>query len=453
MSHSLAPLQKEERETRSTALRRCFSQGQLASAIDLGAWLQNGAGDGPVSSNQPSQDLPFQRWFKFKEAFSPHLVVDLIRSLPYRATSCLDPFGGSGTTALACQFLGISPITIEVNPLLADVIEAKLHSYDPSAVMRDIRSIRTAAANTSSGVRGLAEGCPQTLCEPGRNGRWIFSKDLFRHIASYRGVISGLSSSAHRRLFSVLLASVLVEISNVVVNGKGRRYRAGWRRRQKGPIDLDDAFERACQAVVFDIVRYQSRACSQYTLLRGDSRKLLPQVREADLVLFSPPYPNSFDYTDIYNVELWTMGYLSSSQGNRHLREHTLRSHVQIRRAYDEAPESSKTLRQTLRSLCRQEGKLWNLDIPGMVGSYFADLSDILQQCAKLITRRGQLACVVGDSRYANVLIPVATVLSELAPSLGLRVIEAVPIRAMRSSAQQGGRDNLGEVLLRLARQ
>lgn len=144
MSNSLAPLQKEERETRSTALMRCASQGQLASAIDLGAWLQNGAGDGPVSSNQPSQDLPFQRWFKFKEAFSPHLVVDLIRSLPYRATSCLDPFGGSGTTALACQFLGISPITIEVNPLLADVIEAKLHSYDPSAVMRDIRSIRTA---------------------------------------------------------------------------------------------------------------------------------------------------------------------------------------------------------------------------------------------------------------------------------------------------------------------
>ena len=147
------------------------------------------------------------------------------------------------------------------------------------------------------------------------------------------------------------------------------------------------------------------------------------------------------------------MGYLSSSQGNRHLREHTLRSHVQIRRAYDEPPESSHTLRQTLRSLRRQEGRLWNVDIPGMVGSYFADLSDILQQSAKLMTRRGQIACVVGDSRYATVLVPVATVLSEIAPSLGLRVIEAVPLRAMRSSAQQGGRDNLGEVLLRLARQ
>ena len=43
---------------------------------------------------------------------------------------CLDPFGGSGTTALACQFLGTEPITIEVNPFLADLIEAKLTDYD-----------------------------------------------------------------------------------------------------------------------------------------------------------------------------------------------------------------------------------------------------------------------------------------------------------------------------------
>ena len=41
-----------------------------------------------------------------------------------------DPFGGSGTTALAAQFLGIRPTTIEVNPFLVDLIEAKIATLD-----------------------------------------------------------------------------------------------------------------------------------------------------------------------------------------------------------------------------------------------------------------------------------------------------------------------------------
>ena len=41
-----------------------------------------------------------------------------------------DPFGDSGTTALAAQFFGVKPTTIEVNPFLADLIEAKIAPLD-----------------------------------------------------------------------------------------------------------------------------------------------------------------------------------------------------------------------------------------------------------------------------------------------------------------------------------
>src|SRR2546423_781912 len=67
------------------------------------------------SSNVEAQDLPFQRWYRFKEAFSPRFVSTAIGSLDRRPQACIDPFGGSGTTALACQFLGVQPSTIEVN--------------------------------------------------------------------------------------------------------------------------------------------------------------------------------------------------------------------------------------------------------------------------------------------------------------------------------------------------
>ena len=75
------------------------------------------------------------------------------------------------------------------------------------------------------------------------------------------------------------------------------------------------------------------------------------QSTQFDLVVFSPPYPNSFDYTDIYNVELWALGYLGSSADNRKLRGETLRSHVQIRRAYESANGHSPKLVQTLKGM------------------------------------------------------------------------------------------------------
>src|SRR5580704_5356156 len=96
-------------------------------------WLADHDATTPVSSNQPSLRLPFQRWFKFKEAFSPRFILDCIQTLDTAPRSCLDAFGGSGTTALTCQFLGIRPTTIEVNPFLCDLITAKLAAYNLKA--------------------------------------------------------------------------------------------------------------------------------------------------------------------------------------------------------------------------------------------------------------------------------------------------------------------------------
>jgi DNA modification methylase len=73
----------------------------------------------------------------------------------------LGPFGGSGTTALACQFLGIQPIIAEVNPFLADLIEAKLTTYKPDDLVRDLARVAKAAENSRVRARRVF-GYPST---------------------------------------------------------------------------------------------------------------------------------------------------------------------------------------------------------------------------------------------------------------------------------------------------
>src|SRR5690606_16451915 len=144
--------------------------------------------------------------------------------------TCLDPFGGSGTTALASQFLGISPTTIEVNPYLADLIQAKLSEYNADSVAKDFRHILAITSRQSGDVRKLGK-LPATFIESDEADRWVFDRGVARRIACHLSAINTLSNPQHRRLFRVLLGGMLVAVSNVVINGKGRRYRRGWEER------------------------------------------------------------------------------------------------------------------------------------------------------------------------------------------------------------------------------
>ena len=168
--------------------------------------------------------------------------------------------------------------------------------------------------------------------------------------------------------------------------------------------------------------------------------------------MFSPPYPNSSDYTDVYNVELWLLGYLQDSEANIRLRSDTISSHVQVSREFSPAPEGSPKLSEVLEQLDDVRTELWNPRIPEMAGAYFSDLIDVLDHLHRILVSQGSAWMVVGDSRYKDVQIPVATVLAELASYRGWQVQENENLRTMRTSAQQGGSKMLPEQLLILTK-
>lgn len=405
----------------------------------------------PISSNQPALQLPFQRWFKFKEAFAPQFIIDCAASLDRKPGSCLDPFGGSGTSALTAQFLGIRPTTIEVNPFLADLIEAKLSSYDVTQLRLDYLEVLRVSKELRPATARFLKDAPATLVEPGVDERWIFAKGVARRILALREAIAQIESRPNRLLLTVVLGSTLVGLSNVIVNGKGRKYRNSWQTRQKLPADVETAFRGSFFEVYSDICLYGGRAANDFTLLRGDSRTLLDQTESVDFAVFSPPYPNSFDYTDIYNLELWILGYLGSRPDNLKLRENTLRSHVQIHRDYSTDTLESKTLARTYRNLCRVRKDLWNPHIPEMICAYFADMKVVMTKVRQKLSKGGKAFLAVGNSKYAGVIVDTELILKDIALAHGYSKAKSQPIRSMRASAQQGGRHELTEALLTLS--
>lgn len=404
-----------------------------------------------LGTNAGADELPFQTWRHFKEAYAPELIERAVKESAVPVRRALDPFGGSGTTALACQFLGIKPTTIEVNPFLADLIGAKLAQYDADDLAKDLGKIARLANCDATEAENRLAHLPRTFVEPGVKGRWIFDRGVAVRIATYLGEIEKINNPLHRTLFRVLLGGILVGISNVVISGKGRRYRRGWETLARPPTCVDDAFLESARNAICDIHRYSNRLEPSYELVRGDSRLELKKG-SWDMAIFSPPYPNSFDYTDVYNVELWMLGYLDSFEANRTLRQATLSSHVQVSRNFLRHPRGSPLLNKTIIDLVNVRASLWDGSIPEMVGAYFADLMSILRPIHKRLTVGGCTWMVVGDSQYGGVQIATAAIIGELSLAAGWEVLGFEPFRSMRLSAQQGGRLELAETLVKLKR-
>ena len=411
-------------------------------------WLQSQRAT--ITTYQGSELLPFQRWFKFKEAFSPHLVRSIIESFPVTPNTVLDCCSGSGTTGVVSQSLGVRPWLIETNPFLADLARAKLADYSQIDLARETAKLVRRIMGTQVSMRQLRSRLPPTFIEPGVDERWLFSKKSIREIERIRLCVERAPLPIVRRLFKIALASLMIPCSNVRMDGKGRRYRQNW---QDHPIDATQILPRFLNNIrdmIEDIYRFSAYASNRTAVLQGDSRRIMADFSEPiDAAIFSPPYPNSFDYTDIYNIELWLLGYIKNYSDNRELRLSTIRSHVQVEWA---SPSSLPTgnLKRTISRLERKRDELWNPKLPQMVHAYFEDLLGLLLNVKRCLTKRGHIVLVVGDSSYAGVKIPSADILKEYAAGIGLRVESCESVRIMRSSMQQTrGKKALDEWLVR----
>src|SRR5262245_48091231 len=75
-------------------------------------------------------------WLRLTPAYSVHLVGELLSTLNARGERVLDPFCGTGTTALACAERGISAETSDINPFLVWLARTKTRVYSNAAIAR-----------------------------------------------------------------------------------------------------------------------------------------------------------------------------------------------------------------------------------------------------------------------------------------------------------------------------
>ena len=162
------------------------------------------------------------------------------------------------------------------------------------------------------------------------------------------------------------------------------------------------------------------------------SKRIKPGTIEG--IIFSPPYANCFDYTEIYKLELWFGKFVSEYSDLKKLRNASLHSHLNGDLKI-EVESKSETLSKLLVELQKKE--LWDKKIPKMLQLYYDDMFKVLDESYKALNTKGFCCIVVGNSAYGGIIFPADLILAEYAEKIGFEIDKIEVDRYIITSSQQ----------------
>lgn len=383
-------------------------------------------------SGVENRNLPIHRWYNLKEAFSARLptwVLDHITSqYATRINQVLDPFSGSGTTGISLAQRGLSVTGTEYNPFIHFVASTK-------AQYPNLRKelVNKAIGSISLSLPKIEFDLP--LLSTFSNPNYFRLQDL-QILLSVKQQIQSLDTNDETKAFLLLgLAATIDDVANLRKDGRALRHSP-----KPNRLTADEAIRTRWRIMEEDIEQHSYPG--NFQVHQGSAvnlQQILVEAQSFDLVLYSPPYLNNFDYSEIYKLETWLLGFLQSYEAWRDLRLSTIRSHPSIKffetRHLAQNPRTLgifETLDKMVHSDCLSDKIMINIIL-----GYFDDMYLALQAQWAVLKSGGFLVYVVANSRHHWLPIATDVILGEIAKAVGFKPLELIILKHRNGRTRQ----------------
>lgn len=402
--------------------------------------VRNGEADkhGHLPHFNGNKSLPIHKWFTYKEGFSSQLLswvcnvtginLDSIENL-------LDPFAGVATSLLSAQLSyrgqhDLSLVGVERNPFVAFVARAKLNwqLYSEPRILELIPRL-VSRIRKRGGVRFEIADLSTLKNEK------IFNRRRLQDLLFARNVINEeLHSLPELAFFQLGWASIIEAVSNVRKDGRALRLVS-----KEGRLPVYKLLEAKWQEMLGDIQTVSrqlsgvKRGIINTQLHEGDGRSfdvLENDQNKYDLIIYSPPYLNNLDYSEVYKMELWLSEAITTQEDFRNLRLKTMRSHPSVKFPETDIvdgltpTEWPKVLRDALIEVIpnayQKTARIRT------IRAYMDDMLLTLRNQYRVAKSGAYIICVVGNSVHGTkeYPIPIATdlLIASLAEVTGFEV-------------------------------
>lgn len=387
-------------------------------------------------------------WYPFVEGYSKEFINSIISELDYSPTHCLEPFAGSGTTPLELQELGIKCSSFEVSPFMHTLSTTKLYTdYTLNEFEKNLIIINKSLKNYNNNIESLMDPPNfRTIVQNENLKKWNFNKEIMRGLLDIKYVISLIKCSHYQNLFRIALASILLKVSNVYRNGKCLSYKEDWEKKiTYSRTDVHEIYIKTLiEKIKPDIITMENNSRSNSLVKNidfcylGDVRSKINimQDNSIDLIITSPPYLNSRDYTDTYMIELRMLDYVKNYEDLRNHRSKTLRSHVQVK--WDEVETLNiSNLVNAINKIELYKEDFWNKSLLNMIKGYFEDMNNLFLKFNNKMKYGGKIFFNVANSSYYGVKILTDEIVCEIAEKHGFVIEEIRNARKIKPSVQQ----------------
>lgn len=426
-------------------------------------------------SYQLSKNDCLHRWLKYREGFSSQLVRILLDEFKInKGDLVMDPFMGSGTTALVCALKGFNSIGYDILPMSRLSIMAKSAVYDYNLeelhnILNDIVELEVPTNyNKHTAYVSITKGA-----YPDKESKAIeYYTEYFEH-SKYSEISKNLVklcilNSLEKISYTIKSGQYLswdhrspkiIEINKLRVEGGKKPF---VNKNDKGVLPtLKEALLVEFAQMVEDISSLQGKDSSfsaSCNYIEGSVLFEITQVKSNSIsgVITSPPYCNRYDYTRTYGLELAYLG--KNDEDIKELRQALLsctvesKSKVEMLKEHYEkigrlehykkvmdTVKNNTVLAEILSALQARNanGEINNKGILRMVEGYFLELAFLFSELYRICKPGAKVAFVNDNVRYAGEVIPVDYLCTNIAEQLGFRPVKIYTLRQKKGNSSQ----------------
>jgi site-specific DNA-methyltransferase (adenine-specific) len=166
--------------------------------------------------------------------------------------------------------------------------------------------------------------------------------------------------------------------------------------------------------------------------------------KKVGLVVFSPPYANSFNYFESYKMELLAGGYCKTRDDIYEMSKNAVRSFRMVVRDSLQGglPILDLLVEEIEAALPRKEAATGKRDsrtriMLDVIKAYFLDMQKVIKEVYAVLCKSGRCYIVVDQSSYVGVVVPTDLLLARIGELEGFRVSGVQKCRKANTSGQQ----------------
>ncbi len=354
---------------------------------------------GKIVTFVPNKRLPIYNWLYYKEGFSRQFMEYAFTKLKVSQEDIvLDPFLGSGTSALYCKEKGNIFYGMDINEVALFASEVKVKDYNLNELKKFSREFvkKPSKEYYVNAKDEIAEIKLKII-------KKAFPIPVLQEILAYKRKFMEIENKKIRDF--LLLA--LMNTSTITTYAEKHGGNIKINKSRKFP-PVRKVLKKIVKKMISDLEKVKFNGKEKDIHIFKEDARVMNSIKEStiDVLITSPPYLNKIEYTNVYAIEQYL--FL-----NKTISKPAVRSY--IGEIIDEKKDVFK-------------GKY---PMNNISKAYFKDMYTVVKNLSRVMKQSSKGAIVIGNGCFPNGVVESDKLLAELLEREGFKVkeIERVNVR------------------------